>query len=244
MTGSTLSTTGIIYRIFDSGIQDKVINLISEKGEKISMLAKSARKPSSKKSSSIEIGNLVRVKYLTGYSIPILTDISTVNEFSDWKKDFKKTFYLQMFCEVVGGFIQEEFEIPEVFLVLKTVLIENDKDDLYFVAALFILKILLYSGNLPKLNESIEDGTMLSSEDAYMTNMSIGYVNDKSQHKTYANTPNIYKTQRYAEKHSIEETLRINLPEKEVKQMLNLHIEWLEFVIERELKSKKVILGL
>jgi hypothetical protein len=100
------------------------------------------------------------------------------------------------------------------------------------------------TGNLPKLNESVDTGEDLAPESIFISNDQAGFVSDTSPINYGKVEERIYKTQRYMEKHGIRDILRINLTREELIKMLKLHIRWIELVIEKELKSKKIIFSI
>jgi DNA repair protein RecO len=113
---------GIIFKTHNSGLSDKIVNLILENGERKSYLAKSSRKGTSRKLSSLEIGNLVKVKFVEGYNIGIISDVKIENEFIHWKKDYKAMIYLQFICEIIDKFVHENIEEQALYDTLVSVL--------------------------------------------------------------------------------------------------------------------------
>jgi DNA repair protein RecO len=235
--------TSIIFRMYDSGLNNKVVAMISSKGSRLTTYAKSLKSAKSKKSSSIEFGNLVSAKVIHGYNIPILGDVKVLNENRIWKKDLESINLLQMMCEVIDKFVFEEAEEPQIFEIFKETL-ESANGNKIFSTAIFLLKILLVTGNLPKLNESVDTGEDLAPESIFISNDQAGFVSDTSPINYGKVEERIYKTQRYMEKHGIRDILRINLTREELIKMLKLHIRWIELVIENELKSKKIIFSI
>lgn len=227
---------GIIYRIYDSGVKDKIINLINEKGEKITILAKGVKSANSRKSHSIEVGNLVECKIILGYSIPVLTGIKTLNEFSHWKKDFKNIYFLQMMCEVYNHFIVEEHGESSNFEIFEAVL-NKDSQNKIFLIAILILKIMNESGMIPSLDSCLETGNKLEQDKIFKAVGSPGYTSMGGTKMDFR----IVKVQNFACKSNISDVLKINLSEGESIKMLKLHVSWVEQVIERELKSKKIL---
>ncbi len=208
----TRNAKGIIYRIFNSGAYDKVLYLVNEKGEKESMLAKGARKPSSKKASSIEIGNYVETKIIDGYAVPILQDIKTLNEYKQWKKNIESITSLQFIFEIVNFFCYEETSENQLYISLKDTL-DSESSDYIFLTGIFLLHILNVTGHTPL----------------------------EVQEESDSNNSRITKTQMFIIKTNIQNALRVNLSLEEKKKMLKLHVEWVEEVVERNLKSKQIL---
>ncbi len=209
----TRNIKGIIYRIFNSRATDKIIHLINTKGSKEAMLAKGARKPTSRKSSAIEIGNLINAKIVDGYSLPILQDIKIDNEYKHWKDSIEGITSIQFIFEILGHFCYEESEENELFRDLQETLESNNKD-YFFILSILLLKVLESTGHSPSVIQG-------ESEAEY--------------------DERLLKTQKFILKTNIYNALRVNLSLEEKKKMLKLHVEWVEQIIERELKSKPIL---
>lgn len=232
---------GIIYRIYNSKEADKVINIIDENGERVSMLAKGVKKQKSKKSAAIEPGNLVSVKLVLGYAIPILSDIKVLNENLFWKKDYKSIVFLQFICEVIDKFVYENAENRNIYSVLVDVLNQTDEENRELAFAILLLHILSDSGNLPSLKQDVYLHRTIRPENMYSSYESVGYVSDSAPSKKEKIDPRINKTQRFILQSPFSTALKINLSQVEIIKMLKLHVDWIEMVLERELKSKKIL---
>lgn len=230
---------GVIFRIQDKNPTDKLIYLVSEEGEKVALLAKNVKKQTSKRAQSIEIGNLVRAKYIGGYNISILTDIKILNEFLHWKRDFKNMIYLQLICEIVNQYVHEEIKEEKIFTVLVDILSQQSAR-LEYLTSIFIIKVLNITGHLPELDKDIFTYEDIDSQNAYLSLGQIGYIRDGA--KAYKKVPDrIYKTQRFVLNSNIQNALKINLTEEEEKELLKLHMDWFEISIDKKLKSREIL---
>lgn len=189
------------------------MNMITHGGSRHAGLVKGAKKPNSKKSSLIEMGNLLKVKSIEGYAVPIVTDIAVKDEHSHWKKDYKSMIALQFMCDVVDKFCFDSIEEENLYNIFLEALRQKNSDEVIFICAIFGLKVLAATGHEPNF-EDIDSGK----------------IGDR-----------ITKTQRFALKSDFKNTLRVNLSPDEKRKMLKLHVTWIENAIERELKSKKVL---
>lgn len=83
-------TKGIIIKKEDRGENDKLITLFSADHGKIRLLAKSARKNTSKLASQLELFSLVDVGFVLGRANNVLTSALERENFTLLKKDLKK----------------------------------------------------------------------------------------------------------------------------------------------------------
>lgn len=211
----TRNIRGIIYRIFNSGDSDRIIHLINTNGSKEAILVKNGRKQTSRKSQSLEIGNLASLKVVDGYAVPILSDIKLINENLYWKNDLEKITSIQFIFEVLNYFCIEESEDRALFKTINDFL-ELKSEDLIFLLSITLLQIMEISGNTPLTAQSSENDSDEIPE-------------------------RIQKTQAFIIRSDIKTALRVNLTELEKKKMLKLHVRWIEEIIERNLKSKPIL---
>jgi len=243
----TKNFKGIIYKIFSSGPADKVVYLIDEEGRKNIFIAKGVKKQNSKKAYAIDLGNYLDIKIVEGYAVPILVETKALNEFTSWKKEYNRIILLQFFCEVIDKFCFEENKDAELFKVFyNTLILTTDK--IFYQSAVFLLKILNSTGNLPQLNECVVTGEELSISNIYYSQDHIGYLSKKAsnniQEPLELISDRIIKTQKYIIDHSFQEALRVSLTKEEEVKMLLIEINWIENIIEKNLKSKEILLSI
>jgi hypothetical protein len=220
----TKNLQGIIFKISNSGDADKVLNLITRGGERVTLFAKSVKKAGSRKAYAIEIGNCVKAKVVEGYGIPIISDIQIVSENIHWKAEYKLMFFLQMIFEVLDKFLYEGNNEIQVYRLIEEVMSLNQIHDTRFIVSTFIIKLLKITGNLPE--KFFVPKFVTQSENI-----------SKSQIR-------IYKSQKFATINKISESLKINLDKAEKDAYFLECISFVEEIIGKELKSKKVVIGL
>jgi len=242
----TRNIKGIIYKMYNSGSADKVINLIDEQGHKNVLLAKGVKKPTSRKAFSIDLGNYLQCKVVDGYALPLVTEVKLLDEFAHWKKDFKKMIVLQFFCEVIDKFCFEENTDAALFKILyNTLKIETDRS--VYLADIFILKVLETTGHLPKINECVMTSEEIDPTAVYYSTEYVGYLSAKGNELVHGGgekiSDRIVKTQKYIIEHSITDGMKIKLADIEEHKMLKIELSWLEQTIETKLKSKEILLN-
>lgn len=232
---------GIIYRIYNSGVADKIIYLLDEDGQKSSALAKGVKKQNSKKAHSIEIGNYVKANLLGGYSTPIITEISLLNEYSYWKDNLRKITTLQFICEVIDNFAFEENSDKNLFNLFQEILLTKSENTT-MILSYFIIKLLDKSGNLPEINFYVNTGNPIIVGEGYFSENNIGYVTkDASSNQNQVN-PLIYKSQRFLLNSTLLNCLKLSLEPELTKVMFRIHLSWLTQVLGKKLKSLDILL--
>lgn len=91
---------------------------------KISVKASGVRRITSRRSSHIELLNDAELSLYKKSYIPILTEVETINNFSEIKNNLEKTGFAYHICELIDGLCPEGEVQPEIFHLLKSTLNE------------------------------------------------------------------------------------------------------------------------
>lgn len=142
-------TNGIIVRQRDLGESDKIVTVITHDKGKLSVVAKGARKPTSKKSSLIDLGNHCEFRIATTKGLGIITETKLIKEFqTNSLNQNLLAFYIFELCDKL---LSEEEKEDEVFELLddfvSIIIIDITRIELFFV-----LKLLLILGFLAPEN--------------------------------------------------------------------------------------------
>ena len=120
-------TEGIVIKRKNFGEADRILTVITKNRGKISVIAKGVRKISSRRSSHIELLNL-SVFSCHDAKMPILTEVETLNHYSNLKSDLEKSGYAFYVCELVDGLLPEHQENRAVFNLLQQVFYDLEID--------------------------------------------------------------------------------------------------------------------
>jgi len=114
----TYKTEGVVLKRTNFGEADRILTLYTSRFGKTRVLAKGIRKPTSRKSSSLELFNWVRIFVAKGRNLDIVTETEVVKTFRDWRKDLKKVSLAYHFCELIDRLTAEQSPSKEVFILL------------------------------------------------------------------------------------------------------------------------------
>lgn len=117
-----LVTEGIVLKRKNYGEADRILTVLTRNYGKMSVKAIGVRKISSKRSSHIEPLNHVVCTLYKGKGMPILTEITTKENFSLLKTDLQRIGFAYHLCELVDGLCPEGQENGRVFDLLRNVL--------------------------------------------------------------------------------------------------------------------------
>ena len=118
MIPHTYSDEGIILARKNYGEADKIIPIYSKNYGKITFMAKGIRRPSSKKRGHLEIFTQVRFSAARGRNMDILTELETVNSFSQIRNSLKKVSLAYYFVEVIGKITHDGEPHTEIYNLL------------------------------------------------------------------------------------------------------------------------------
>ncbi len=238
----TTTIKGYIYRVFDSGASDKVINIIDTNGSKKSFIAKGVKKQFSRKSHSIDLGNFVKAKIVEGYNVPIVSDVELLSDLRQWKKDFVCLTALQLICEIINNFCFEENHDPRLFKTVSNILGLEDLSDITLIMLIFIVQILDITGNLPDLSTCVITGEKLLEDQIFILEDHVGYVSNQKGMMLTKIDSRFVKAQKFVLKTGLFSSLKLSLDSEEKLKLLNIHISWLETLLEKKLKSVRIFI--
>lgn len=125
----SFTTEGIVIKRRNMGEADRILTVFTKDHGKLQIKAKGVRKISSKRSSHIELLNFAMLSLHKGNVMSILTEVQTIESFSEIKTDLKKVGIAYHICELIDGLCPENQESSEIFLLLKNILTTLSQED-------------------------------------------------------------------------------------------------------------------
>jgi DNA repair protein RecO (recombination protein O) len=114
----TFKDTGIIIGIRDFGEADRILTIYSKNNGKITLLAKSARLPKSRKRGAIDSFNLVQFSAQKAKGVGYISEIEIIDGFKEIKLDIKRTSVAYFCLEVLSRLTQYEEKNEVLFTML------------------------------------------------------------------------------------------------------------------------------
>ncbi len=115
-------TEGIVIKRRNYKDSDRVLTILTKTHGKIYVRASGVRKITSRRAGHIELLNHSTLTLYQGNSYPILTEASTINNFTDIKSDLNNIGLALHLCELIDGLCPENQENYRVFYLLKETL--------------------------------------------------------------------------------------------------------------------------
>ena len=159
-----LNDTGFVVKRVNLGEADRFVTLYTKNNGKMEVLAKGVRKISSRRSSHIELLNLIRFNSIKTAKNFIMTEVELVNSFEKRKNTLKQCEVAFLVCELIDslcpfGQVNQELFV-KVYEFLSSGGIE-DQDLLQFETS--ILSILGYWDVERKFNTEEESRKFIES---------------------------------------------------------------------------------
>lgn len=112
-------TESIVLRRTDFGEADRLLTVFTPHRGKMRLLAKGARKPSSRKSGHVELFSHGQLLVATGRDLDIVTQAETMEPFLPLREDLERTTYAYYVAELADAFTAERDENRPLFDLLK-----------------------------------------------------------------------------------------------------------------------------
>lgn len=162
MTGKHYASQALILSKKNYKEADKLLTLFAKDFGKITILAKSARLPKSRKRGALEIGNIISFQATHAHGFDILTEVSLVESFPNLKTDLRKLSVAYFLLEVILKLTQAEEKNEELFDLVYQALadIQNGKN-LKKLREAFVTDVLVLLGYWPEGKELLDPDKLL-----------------------------------------------------------------------------------
>ncbi len=163
-------TEAIILRRSDFGEADRLLTLFTPAHGKIRVIAKGARKPTSRKGGHVELFTQVDALIARGRSLDILSQVEMVEPYRPLREDLVRATYAAHMVELLDRFSGEEEENINAYHLLQAALGYLCQDvDLRLVARFYELRLLTWMGYRPELFLCVIGGEAIIAQDQYFS---------------------------------------------------------------------------
>lgn len=145
-------TEAVIIRRSDVGEADRILTLWTQRFGKRRVIAKGARKTSSRRAGHVELFNRVELQLATGRNLDIVTDAQVVDAYRRLHEELARLSYAYYVAELLDRLTAEEEEHRPLYDLLTATLAALDRTSaLDLVARYFELHLLGHLGYRPYL---------------------------------------------------------------------------------------------
>jgi DNA repair protein RecO (recombination protein O) len=149
-------TEAIVLKRSDFGEADRLLTLYTPGLGKIRVIAKGARKPTSRKSGHVELFTHSQLLIARGRNLDIVTQAETLHAFRPLREDLLRTTYAYYAAELLDRFVGEGVENRLLFdLLLAMLSWLGESRDLALAARFYELRLLALAGYRPQLFQCV-----------------------------------------------------------------------------------------
>ncbi len=242
-------TEGIVLRRSDFGEADRLLTVFTPERGKLRLIAKGARKPSSRKSGHVELFCHSHFLVAVGRELDIITQAETLEPFQGLRQDLLPTTYAYYMAELADAFTGERDENRPLFDLLKdafgwlSAAAEDGGgpgDTLPLLARYYELHLLSLVGYQPQLFICVGCSERLEPQPNYMSPADGGVLCPHCGYDrvgTLELSPNALKVLRFLQTRDWETCRLLRLAptsHAEVERTMN---DYITYYLERRLKS-------
>ncbi len=173
----TYSTEAIVLRRTDSGEADRVLTLMTPAMGKLRVIAKGARKITSRKAGHIDLFMRSQLLLAQGRTFDIVTQAELIDSHRELREDVLRMSYAHYLSELTDQFAQEGQEDTGLYSLLVDGLNRlSGMLDARLAVRQFELHLLNASGYKPELFKCASSGQILEVDQAQTSDMDMGRV--------------------------------------------------------------------
>lgn len=234
-------TEAIVLRRSDFGEADRLLTVFTPDRGKLRLLAKGARKPTSRKSGHVELFSRGQFLVAVGRDLDIVTQAETLEPYLPLREDLLRTTYAYYVAELADAFTAERDENRPLFYLLADAYgWLCAADDLPLVARYYELHLLGLAGYQPQLfvcggcRQRLEpEVNYLSAGDGSVFCPQCGY----ERVGTRQISVNALKVLRFLQTREWETCRLLHLSPKSQTEVEQAMYQYLTYHLERKLKS-------
>ena len=177
-TFHSFRVSAVVLRHKDWGEADQLLTLYTREQGKLRVVAKGARKITSRKAGHLQPFTHVNLQLAKGRDLMIVTQAETVNAFLGIGADLMKTGYASYIIELLDRFVYEDDGgNPGVFKMLIETLERLEKEsDAWVAVRYYEMRLLDHVGFRPQLFECANCGREILPEDQHFSPNSGGVI--------------------------------------------------------------------
>ncbi|MFN8496283.1 MAG: DNA repair protein RecO [Anaerolineae bacterium] len=237
-------TEAIVLKRQDFGEADRLLTILTRERGKLRVIAKGARRTSSRKAGHVELFSQSQLLLAKGRNMDIVTQAQVVTSHPTLYNDLLRYTYASYMAEMVDKFLEEEDPHGEVYDLLReglaALVAEGSDAHLALLMRFFELRLLGLVGFQPSLFHCAHCGSPLAAEDQYFSATAGGALcpNCRSFEADVVPLPlTTLKVARFIQTRDYAQVRTIALSPDVQRDLERLLLRYLTHVLERQLKS-------
>ena len=238
-------TDGLILHRTDFGEADRLLTVFTPSLGRLRLLAKGARKPTSRKAGHVEPFTYVHLQVARGRNLDIISQVETLETFRPLREDLERTSQAFYLAELINRFIEEGDENRPLFdLALATLARLCEARDRMLTLRFFELRSLGLVGYQPQLHFCVECQTQLEPVTNFFYPPSGGVLCPRHGEAVRGAEPlalPTFKVLRFMQTHSWDEVESLRIKPETHLDLEAILQRYIIYLLERRLKSVEFI---
>jgi DNA repair protein RecO (recombination protein O) len=234
-------TDGLILHHSDFGEADRLLTVFTPRLGRLRLLAKGARKVTSRKAGHVEPFTYVHLLVARGRSLDIVSQVETLESFRPLREDLERASQAYYLAELISSFIEEGDENPLLFdLALATLARLCESHDRLLALRFFELRCLGLVGYQPQLYFCVDCRTQLEPVTNYFYPPSGGVLCPRHGEAVQGAEPlamPTFKVLRYIQTQPWDQVKGLRLKPETHFDLEAILQRYIVYVLERRLKS-------
>lgn len=235
-------TDAIILRRVDFGEADRLLTVFTPGRGKLRLLAKGARKITSRKAGHIELFTLSNMLVARGRTWDIVSQAEIVEAYRPLRENLTRTSHAYYLAELVDRFIEEHDPNEPVYELLALALAHLSlSDDPFLILRYFEMRLLSLTGFQPQLYFCVASQEPIQPvENNYFHFVDGGILSPEygeSRPNAEVIPLAVLKVLRFLQSESWENVMRLQLTAPTRQQVERFLMGYITFTLERQLKS-------
>jgi DNA repair protein RecO (recombination protein O) len=235
----------VVLKRKDMGEADRLLTCFTRERGKLTLLAKGARKPASRKAGHVELFCHARFLVAKGRTWDIVTQAEATEVYLPLREDLLRTSYAYYVAELLDRLTEEQDEHAEMFdLLLATLSRLCETQELRLPTRFFELRLLGLAGYRPELFTCLECGETIQPQVNYFHYAKGGALCPRCGEQALGSRDislTALKVLRYMQTHDYGEIQRLQLSEAVHREVEDVLYRYLTYVLEQNLKSTRFL---
>lgn len=236
-------TEGIVLREMDYGEADRILTFLTP-GGKLRAIAKGVRRPTSRKGAQLGLFRRVQLMGARGRNLDIITQAQSLEDLDGLRTDLLRFGYASYAAELADCFSSEEEECGPLYELFQSILRScSSEGNLQLAMRHFEWQLLEYSGYRPELHTCVGCHAVLEATVNAFSAAQGGMLCPRCG-ETAQGVPVTVGTQkvlRYLSSHAPAEIRALSVTQSTQAEIESVLGHYLEYVLERELRSAAVL---
>lgn len=238
--------TGIVLQRRNLGEADRLVTLLTPDRGKVVLLAKGARKVTSRKAGHLELFTHVRVQVARARTWDIITQAETLHHYPHMRASLPRMAHAYYMAELLLHFAPEEQSDRPLFdLALETLAHLNSSDNLLVVSRWFEAHLLRVTGFQPQLYVCPVCGDPLSVEVVNVWAPAEGGALcprcGEGRKHTMPLPPRLLKLMRYLQVHTFAHARTLPVRAEVWRELEMYMLGYLRVILERDIRATAFI---